>query len=246
MSASRLRCAAAAFALSAALIGGCTATVTGSAAIESTPQVRIGRNVVDVLPTHGELSAATGVSIERDDFRPRVGGVQVLGRGGDYSGRAECIGAAKEAAARAYRELPVWAVATADWGSEGFTAPTMFIDVAAIAMRSDAAARDALTEFGRQWDQCQGAQLRLDNAAGSGLNMAYRVDEVHSAATQLSAEVVFITGTAGEATIRRTLTVDANCIVDVSVTVYGNDEAAVSDDVAEKVAQLMVDRIAQA
>lgn len=83
MSASRLRCAAAAFALSAALISGCTATVTGSAAIESTPQVRIGRNVVDVLPTHEELSAATGVSIERDDFRPRVGGVQVLGRGGD-------------------------------------------------------------------------------------------------------------------------------------------------------------------
>lgn len=143
-----------------------------------------------------------------------------------------------------YHELPVWAVATADWGSEGFTAPTMFIDVAAIALRSETAVHNALTKFGRQWEQCQGAQVRLDNAAGSGRNMAYRVDEVHSAPTQLSAEVAFFTGTAGEATIRRTLTVDANCIIDVSVTVY--DENEVSDDVAEKVAALMVDRIAQA
>lgn len=239
----RTRCTAAVFALIAALASGCTATVAGTAAIESAPDVRIGRNILDVLPTHEELSEATGIGIERDDFRPRIGGIHVLGRGGDYRGRGECIGAAKEGAARAYRELPVWAVATADWGSQGSIEATVFVDVAAIALRSDAAARDALTAFGHQWEECRDAQLHVDNAAGTGLDLAYRIDDVRTAPTQLDAEVAFIADSATKATILRALTVAANCIVDVSVTVYRHDGAAVPDDLADNVAALMVDRI---
>lgn len=239
------RCVAAALALTAGIVSGCTVTVTGSAAIEGPPDVRVGRNIADVLPTHDELSTALGIAIEPADSPPTVGGAQVLGNGADYSGPAACAGVAQEAAVSAYGNLPVWAVATRNWDSEGYMPPSVFIDVAAIALRSDAAARDAVTEFGLQWQQCQDADLRVVDAAGSGRDLAYRVIAVHTEPARLSADVVFTTF-AGDATIKLAVVVGANCIVDVSVTYYRDDGPAVSEELAEKVAQLTLRRIAAA
>ncbi|MGA9376637.1 MAG: sensor domain-containing protein [Mycobacterium sp.] len=216
--------------------------MTGSAAIEGTPDVRVGRNIADVLPTHDEMSTALDIAIEPADSPPTVGGAQVLGTGSDYSGDAACAGVAQEAAVSAYRALPIWAVATGNWDSEGFMPPNVFIDVAAIALRSDAAARNAVTAFGHQWQQCQDADVRVVYAAGSGHDLAYRVSAVHTEPAQLSADVVFTTF-AGEATIKRAVVVAANCIVDVSVTYYRDDGPAVPNDLAEKVAQLALQRI---
>lgn len=238
-------CAAAALALTAGIVSGCTVTVTGSAAIEGTPDVRIGRNITQVLPTYGELSTALDIAIEPADSPPRVGGARVLGAGANYSGDTACAGVAKEAAVSAYRTLPIWAVAEDSWDSEGFMPPHVFIDVAAIALRSDVAARDAVTAFGHQWQQCHDADLRVVNAAGSGHDLAYRVTAVHTEPAQLSADVVFTTF-AGEATIKRAVVVAANCIVDVSVTYYRDDGPAASEDLATQVAQLALQRIAAA
>jgi hypothetical protein len=239
------RCAAAALALAAGIISGCTVTVTGSAAIEGTPDVRIGRNIADVLPTHDELSTALGIAIEPGDFPATVGGAQVLGIGADYSGDTACAGVVQEAAVSVYGTLPIWAVATDNWDSEGFMPPNVFIDIAAIALRSDAAAREAVTEFGRQWQQCQDADVRVADAAGSGRDLAYRVSAVHPEPEQLSADVVFTTF-AGEATIKRAVVVAANCIVEVSVTYYRDDGPAAPADLADNVAQLALERIAAA
>ncbi|BBX37588.1 MULTISPECIES: sensor domain-containing protein [Mycolicibacterium] len=236
------RCAAAAFALAAGILSGCTVAVSGSAAIEGTPDVRIGRNVADVLPTHHELSAALDIAFEAEDFPPRVGGARVLGVGADYSGDIACAGVAEEATFSVYKALPIWAAAEDSWDSEGFMPPHVFVDVAAIALRSEAAARDAVTAFGDQWRQCQDADVRVADAAGSGHDLAYRVSAVHTEPAQLSAEVVFSTF-AGEATIKRAVVVAANCIVDISVTYYRDDGPAVPDDLAEKVAQVSLERI---
>lgn len=242
----QVRCAVAALALTAAVISGCTVTVAGAPAIESPPDVRIGRNIADVLPTPDELSTALGIAIEPDDFPPRVGDARVLGVGADYSGDTGCVGVVKEAAAATYRMLPVWAVATADWESEGFMPPNVFVDVASVALRSDGAARDAVTAFGHQWEQCWDAELHVDDAAGSGLDLAYRVNAVDTAPAQLSADVTFSATMDSEATIKRAVRVEANCIVDVSVTYYRSDGPAAPDDLAEKVAQLALQRIAAA
>lgn len=239
-------CAAASLALAAAMISGCTMAVSGSAAIEGTPDVRIGRNIADVLPSSDELSTALGIAIETEDFPPTVGGAQVLGTGADYSGDAACVGVVKEAPFGAYGSLPIWAVATSSWDSEGFMPPNVFIDVAAVALRSDTAARDAVAAFGHQWQQCQDADLRVVDAAGSGHDLAYRVTAVDTEPAQLTADVEFRTMLAGDATIKREVVVGANCIVDVSVTYYRDDGPAVSEELAEKVAQLTLRRIAAA
>lgn len=236
-------CAAATLTLTASMISGCTVTVTGAAAIEGTPDVRIGRNVADVLPTPDEMSTALDIAIEPRDSPPRVGDARVLGIEADYSGDTACAGVVQEAAAGAYKTLPIWAVATDDWKSEGFMPPSVFIDVAAIALPSDGAARDAVTAFGHQWQQCRDADVRVTNAAGSGHDLAYRVSAVDTKPAQLSADVVFSSTLAGDATIKRALVVAANCIVDVSVTYYRDDGHAVPSDLAENVAQLALQRI---
>ena len=64
--------------------------------------------------------------------------------------------------------------------------------------------------------------------------LAFSVLELHLGPTQAFA---------GEATIKRAVVVAANCIVDISVTYYRDDGPAVPDDLAEKVAQVSLERI---
>lgn len=230
------------------LLTGCTIAIPGTPTAAG-PDSRVGRDVADVLPTPDELTELTGVEIEPSDFPPSVGGRRVLPDGirdDDDASELQCLGATTPGMFKTYEPLPVWAVARKGLDSPlGKRVPSVDVDVTVIALTSDAAAVEALASFTEQWQACEGKTMVTH---GSGREFSHRIDAVATRGELLTATVTFGSDSTSPTTVsQRALGIRANCVVDVEVgwfDAYEDTEAPA--DLAERVASLVLDKIAAA
>ncbi|CAJ1496128.1 sensor domain-containing protein [[Mycobacterium] kokjensenii] len=230
-------------------VGGCTTVVTGAVrpAPDLAPTPVTGMAVRQVLLDDAELSKLAGQPFRSDpSLPPRFGGLDELPDGWESAEPHDCIGAAVGGQREVYSSGGVRDVAHEFWDSTSEDSPLTGVAEAVIALGSAADADALFEEFARRWGSCDGAVVIRDGGADD--ETSGEVTDVANDGTVLTAVVhTTVDGDAG-LRVSRALAVRVNCIVDVDVFWFADedDESAVppaGDTTAADLARAMLDKV---
>ncbi len=194
---------------------GCAHTVNGTGA----PAAR----AVTLLPTEGEISSSVGNVLSTFDFRPFVGGVEILPDG--YRTEADaspvaCVAVTDTAPRIVYEGAPVVEAARQSYFNLNEGVDTSGADAAVIRFSTAEAARITFESFGRQWRQCDDVTVVKRTGNGKSSEVDAEVSGVDETDGVLSATVRTRPRSGGSAgRYARAIGVRADTIVEVSVAV---------------------------
>lgn len=232
------------------LASGCTTVVPGSVrpAPGLAPTPVTGMAVRQVLLDDSELSKLAGRPFHSDpNLPPRFGGLDELPDAWESAAPQECVGAAVGGQRSVYSSAGVRDVAHEFWDSSGAGDSSLTgVGEAVIALGSAAEAEALFEEFAQQWGGCDGVVVTRDQDEDN---------ETSGEITDVSAEDAMLVATVrttvdGEAGLRvsRALAVRVNCVVDVDVFWFAEDDdhsgaPPAGDTTAADLARAMLDKV---
>lgn len=231
------RRAAAAAAVLAVSVSGCTSVVGGTVrpAPGLTPQPVTGVLLKQVLLDDAELSGLLGQRFRSDPtIAPRFGGSEQLPDGWDGATPADCVGTAVGTQKSVYETLGVRDVAHEYWVGPG---PVTGAAEGVVALAGAADADAAFEKFAEQWRRC--ADSTVTRYRGGKPNAAAKIIEVDTDGSVLTATVRTGLAEAPGSVLVRALGVRLNCLVDVDVFISADRAAGAATDIA----RAMMDRV---
>ncbi|OMC03359.1 hypothetical protein A5735_07065 [Mycolicibacter heraklionensis] len=208
------------------LASGCTTVVSGTVrpAPGLAPTPVTGMAVRQVLLDDSELSKLTGQPFRSDPaMPPRFGGLDELPDAWELAEPQDCVGAAVGGQRSVYSDAGVRDAAHEFWdaASDGDSSLTGVAE-AVIALDSAADADALFAKFAEQWGSCDGVLVTRD--AGADSEASGEITDVSDRDAVLVATVrTSVDGEPG-LTVSRALAVRVNCVVDVDVFWFDEDD----------------------
>lgn len=231
------------------LVSGCTTVVSGTVrpAPGLAPTPVTGMAVRQVLLDDSELSKLTGQPFRSDpSLPPRFGGLDELPDAWESAEPQDCVGAAVGGQRSVYSAARVRDAAHEFWDSSSDDSPLTGVGEAVIALDSAADADALFEKFAQQWGSCDGVVVTRDS--GTDSEASGEVTDVANPDAVLVATVR--TSVDGEAGLRvsRALAARVNCVVDVDVFWFVEDEGhsgapPAGDTTAADLARAMLDKV---
>jgi hypothetical protein len=201
---------------------------------------------IDILPSEAQLSDAVGNGLSTFDFRPFVGGPEIMPDGfrtDDDATPFRCIGVTETMLRATYAGADVLEAARQSYFTLAAGARVSGADAAAVRFGSDGAARDRFQAFAEQWRGCDGQTVVKHLRGTNDTDVDAAITAVVTDEDLLTATVVTRQGVgAAEQRYVRAVGVREDAIVEVSLAVSPSG-ATGSNDAAAKVAHEMLDRV---
>jgi hypothetical protein len=213
------------------VLTGCAVDGVARPAPNIKPRPLAGDTVKQVLLSGDELSKALGQKMKAESgSSDRFGGRNLLFE--MHASPQECNGVVFELQKSAYGSATIRNIGRATWSDTG-SAPGKVISVseAVVALPQTHDADALFADFSAQWKRCDGQTVTDYVAGGQRLSTA-AISDVRAADSVLSATVSSHSTTT---LIRgRALGVQANCLVEVEVTFFGNQADSSATDIAHR------------
>jgi hypothetical protein len=221
-----------------ALVAGCGHVVDGAAQPAAV--------AVTLLPTEAELTDAVGNGLSTFDFRPFVGGTEIMPDGFRDDADASpfrCIGVTETMLRATYEGADVTEAARQSYFTLAEGAGVSGADAAAVRFGSAAAARDRYERFTEQWRGCDGQAVvkHLRGSTGTDVNAA--ITDVVAGDDLLTATVTTRQGAnVPEQHYLRAVAIRDATVVEVSLAVARVDRTG-PDAAAARAARVMLAKV---
>jgi hypothetical protein len=220
------------------LAAGCMAVVDGTPHPSRglTPRPLIGQTVKQVLLDDSEVSKIIGQPFtSKADLPPRFGGRELIF--GLPASPSQCAGVAYELHQSSYATADVRTVAQESWWTVGVRdAKVIDVSEAVVALPTAAAADALFAKFTQAWNLCNGTAVTSLFPSGGGGRAT--ISDVRVRDSVLAATVE--TGTSFTITSARAVGVRVNCLVEVDVAFFANQQPA---GAAVDIAHAMMNKI---
>lgn len=204
----------------ATLLVGCGHVIDGAA----TPAAR----AVRILPTDEEITAAVGNGLSTYDFRPFVGGLEILPDGYRTDANASpiaCIGVTDTTVRVVYEATPLVEAARQSYFTLERAVGVSGADAAVVRMASAADAQRVFDDFVRQWQDCDGRTIDKHLGGAENRQVFVDVSDVVAQGELLSATLHTRPGPSDSpAHYQRVVGVRGETIVEVSLAITPNGE----------------------
>jgi hypothetical protein len=238
--------------LTVMLATGCSSGNTDKA--QPTPRALTGETIKQVLLDDAALSKMLNQPFQADSkWPPSFGGADKLDRPIGPASPADCAGVALMTQQSAYQPANVRNVAREYWWnipSAGLT-KVLSVSEGVVALSTAADATALFGKFSEQWTKCQGQMVTTD---GGRVTFSYQISDVRKADPVLAATVLVETRATGTSTAvsrhdARALGVRGNCLVEVNVAFFDNEDQSFkgTGDIhtsAIDIAHAMMDKVA--
>jgi hypothetical protein len=222
------------------LAAGCVAVVGGTAYPMRglAPRPLIGQPVKQVLLDNSELSKIIGQLFQgKAELPPRFGGRELLF--GLPASPSQCAGVVYELHRTSYGTADIRTVAQESWWTVGVRgAKVIDVSESVVALPTASAADALFAKFTQAWNRCNGTTVTSHFPSGGGPRAT--ISDVRAADSVLAATVE--SGTSFTITNARAVGVRVNCLVEVDVAFFANQQPA---GTAVDIAHAMMDKVSR-
>ena len=215
------------------LAAGCGHAVDGDA--------RAAATAVEVLPTEDEISGAVGNRLNTYDFRPFVGGAEIMPDGFRTDADATpiaCVGVTDTMTKLTYETGDIVKAARQSYFSLAPGTTASGADAAVVRFATPTEASGRFSAFVAQWHACDGKTV-VKHVGANGADVVASISRVVDDGGLLTADVTTRQGAAArDVHYARALALRDATIVEVSLALTAKDDGA-----AARVATLMIDKV---